>query len=68
MSSSTVLKALAVTLVTDMSPTVSDTYQGFTTTGLVRKVTIQAPSRGARMVLKEPLWICVEPKVAQALF
>lgn len=55
-------------LVTNMFPIVSDTYQGFTATGLVRKVAIQATSRGARMVLKEPIWIGMELKVARVLF
>lgn len=57
-----------MTLITNMFPTVSDTYQGFTATGLVRKVAIQATSRGARMVLKEPIWIGMELKVTGVLF
>lgn len=58
----------AVALVISMFPTVSDTYRGFAATGLDRKVAIQATSRGARVVLKEPIWIIMEHKVAHVLF
>lgn len=46
-------KSPAVAQTTYTLPTLSESYQGFIATGLVRKAAVQATSREAKMMLRE---------------